>query len=152
MMNQLIKMWSSVNSTDKDLQEKTKTSFLAVWTAVNATKMELQRKVSTMAILRKDPYLHMHKVDDFLTETLLSFIFRSTTSARWRVLLDHRDSTELKDPQVLPGSRGPPGPKGPGDLSTCNYNEFVGTKTSGGTDAQAFVDEPSVSMGLQLQA
>ena len=52
MMNKMSQMWSSVNSTEKDLQEHTTVSLLAVWGAINNTKIELQQKVIKKTVLQ----------------------------------------------------------------------------------------------------
>lgn len=50
-MNGLTEIWTSMNSSVKDLQEQTKASLLSMWTKVNATKMELLQNVRIFFLL-----------------------------------------------------------------------------------------------------
>ena len=50
MRNELTQIWTSVNSTGKDLQENAKASWLEVLNAVSNTKMELQQKVRIVVL------------------------------------------------------------------------------------------------------
>ncbi|XP_068683483.1 uncharacterized protein [Montipora foliosa] len=49
LVTEVTEMWSSINSTQKDLQQQTKAFWSSVWAAVNATKMELMQKVNNIS-------------------------------------------------------------------------------------------------------
>ncbi|XP_068682786.1 uncharacterized protein [Montipora foliosa] len=47
--NELTRMWFSLNSTDKRLQEQITASWLSMWSAVNATQLELVHKITNVS-------------------------------------------------------------------------------------------------------
>lgn len=49
MKNELTRMWFSLNSTGKRLQEQITASWLSMWSAVNATQLELVNKITNVS-------------------------------------------------------------------------------------------------------
>ncbi|XP_068729242.1 uncharacterized protein [Montipora capricornis] len=49
MKNELTRMWFSLNSTGKRLQEQFTASWLSMWSAVNATQLELLNKITNVS-------------------------------------------------------------------------------------------------------
>ena len=81
MKNELTRMWFSLNSTDKRLQEQITASWLSMWSAVNATQLELVHKVSRFISCSENYFIPIHLISFQFTPShsipLHSILFQS---------------------------------------------------------------------------